>query len=107
MEYTYEQLSLMTAAQLREIGHSLNHPDLQGIAMMHKDKLLPLLCTVLGIDAHAHHRVVGIDKTKVKQEIRALKKEREAALAGKDAAKLREVREKIHHLKRVLRKSIV
>jgi hypothetical protein len=107
MEYTYEQLSLMTASQLREIGHSLGHPDLQGIATMHKDKLLPLLCSVLGIEAHAHHQAVGIDKTKIKQEIRILKKEREAALAGKDGAKLREVRGKIHHLKRLLRKSIV
>lgn len=107
MEYTYEKLSLMTAAQLREIAHSLNHPDLQGVAMMHKEKLLPLLCTILGIEAHVHHQVVGIDKTRVKQEIRALKKERAAALAGKESAKLREIREKIHRLKRVLRKSIV
>ncbi len=107
MEYTYEKLSAMTAAQLHEIGLALNHPDLHGIATMHKDKLLPLLCSVLGIEAHAHHHVVGIDKTKVKQEIRGLKRERDAALEGKDGAKVREIREKIHHLKRLLRKSIV
>ncbi|HLF14906.1 MAG TPA: hypothetical protein VI932_08480 [Bacteroidota bacterium] len=107
MDYTYEKLSAMTAVQLREIGHALNHPDLQGIATVHKDKLLPLLCSVLGIEAHAHHQVVGIDKTKVKQEIRALKRERDSALAGKDGAKVREIREKIHHLKRLLRKSTV
>ncbi len=107
MGYTYEQLSGMTAVQLREIGHARNHPDLPGIATMHKDKLLPLLCTVLGIEAHPHHVAAGIDKTKVKQEIRALKRERGAALEAKNGAKVREIREKIHHLKRLLRKSIV
>ena len=107
MDYTYEQLHAMTAAQLRELGHSLNHPDLKGIATLHKDKLIPLLCGVLGIEAHAHHEVVGVDKTKVKQEIRALKRERDQALAAKDTAKVREVREKVHRLKRLLRKSIV
>ena len=107
MEYTYEQLHKMTVNQLRDIGHSLNHPELHGIATMHKDKLLPQLCNVLGIEAHAHHEVVGIDKTKVKQEIRALKKERESALQNKDHVSLKEVREKIHKLKRVLRKYTV
>ena len=107
MAHTYDELSAMTVTRLREIGHALNHPDLQGIATMHKEKLLPLLCTVLGIEAHHHHRVLGVDKAKVKQEIRSLKKERESALAGKDSSKLHEVREKIHRLKRLLRKSIV
>jgi hypothetical protein len=107
MEYTYERLSGMTVARLREIGHALNHPDLAGIATMHKEKLLPLLCTVLGIEARAHHTVVGVDKTKVKQEIRVLKRERDAALEGKDMAKVRDIREQIHRLKRLLRKSMV
>lgn len=107
MEYTYEKLSAMTAIQLRELGHSLNHPDLQGIATLHKDKLIPLLCGVLGIEAHPSHQAVGIDKTKIKQEIRALKRERDAALGAKDLAKVRDLREKVHHLKHLLRKSIV
>jgi hypothetical protein len=106
MDYTYESLSAMTATQLREVGHSLNHPDLQGLATLHKDKILPLLCKVLGIEAHAHHQAVGIDKSKVKLDIRALKRERDAALAAKDTGKLRELREKLHELKRPLRKSI-
>jgi hypothetical protein len=49
MDYTYEKLSVMTAVQLRDLGHSLNHPDLEGIATIHKDKLLPMLCGALGI----------------------------------------------------------
>jgi hypothetical protein len=107
MDYTYDLLSAKTVTELREIGHSLNHPDLQGIAMMHKEKLLPLLCGVLGIEAHPSHRVVGVDKTKIKQEIRALKRQRDAALVAKDMGKVRELREKIHELKRILRRSIV
>lgn len=107
MEYTYEQLSHKTVAELRDIGHSLNNPDLKGIATLHKDKLLPILCRALGIDAHVHHQVVGIDKTTIKQEIRALKRERDAALLAKDLGKVRELREKVHHLKHQLRKSIV
>lgn len=107
MEHTYASLSAMTVAQLREIGHGLDHPDLQGIATMHKDKLLPILCRALGVEAHVHHEVVGIDKAKVKREIRDLKKERTAALEGKDGEKLREVRERIHRLKRLLRKATV
>jgi hypothetical protein len=107
MDYTYEKLSSMTAVQLRELGHSLNHPALQGIATLHKDKIIPLLCGALGIEAHPGHRVVGIDKAKIKQEIRALKRERDSALEAKDIAKVREVREKLHHFRHLLRKSIV
>jgi hypothetical protein len=107
MDYTYEKLSAMTAIQLRELGHSLNNPALQGIATLHKDKLIPLLCEVLGIEAHASHHAVGVDKAKIKLEIRALKKERDMALGSKDLEKVRDLREKVHHLKHLLRKSIV
>lgn len=106
MDYTYEQLSAMTVVQLREVGHALNNPELRGIATMHKDKLLPLLCSVMGIEVHHHHVRAGVDKAGIKQRIRALKKERDAALAAKDGARLKEVRAKIHDLKRTLRKSI-
>jgi protein-arginine kinase activator protein McsA len=106
MAHTYEELSKMTVVRLREIGHGLNHPDLAGIATLHKDKLLPLLCHVMGIEDHAHREIVGIDKSSIKRQIRALKKEREAAMGGKDRVKLAEVRERIHKLKRLLRKSM-
>ena len=107
MTHTYESLSALTAAQLRELGHTIDHPDMKGIATIHKDKLVLLICHALGIEAHTHHQVVGIDKSKVKQEIRALKHERDSALEAKDAARLHEVRDKLHDLKRLLRKSIV
>jgi hypothetical protein len=107
MAYTYEQLSKMTVAELRQIADGIEHEATKGHSTMHKEKLLPALCTALGIEAHAHHAIVGkIDKTKVKQEIRALKAERSAALQAHDGNKLHEVRWKIHRLKRLLRKSI-
>ncbi|MBI4811488.1 MAG: hypothetical protein HY800_08655 [Ignavibacteriales bacterium] len=107
MSYTYEQLSKMTVVQLRQIADGIDHEATKGHSTMHKEKLLPALCQALGIEAHAHHEAMGIDKTKIKMEIRALKKERDTALQNKDSQKLHEVRDKIHKLKRELRKHIV
>ena len=106
MTYTYEQLSKMTVIQLRQIADGIAHEEVKGHSTMHKDKLLPALCRALGVEAHAHHVTKGIDKTSIKQEIRALKKDRETALKNRDSDKLRDVRENIRRLKRVLRKSI-
>jgi hypothetical protein len=103
MSYTYEQLSKMTVAELRHIADGMENEDLKGHNTMHKDKLLPILCHVLGIEGHAHHEIKGVNKTKIKKEIRALKVERASALDTHNPAKLHEVREKIHHLKRLLR----
>jgi len=55
----------------------------------------------------AHHEAKGIDKSKIKLEIRALKKEREEALGSHNSEKLRDVRSKLHDLKKKLRKAIV
>ena len=106
MPYSYDQLSKMTVADLRKIADTMPNEELKGHSIMHKDKLLPLLCHALGIEAHAHHELKGINKSQVKMEIRALKKERDAALQNHDSTKLHEVREKIHHLKRRLRQFI-
>ena len=107
MSYTYEELSKMNVAELRKIADGIDHEATKGHSTMHKDKLLPALCLALGIEARAHHEVKGINKAKIKKEIRALKVERAAAMQNKDGVKLREVREKIHRLKRELRKHIV
>ena len=74
---------------------------------MHKEHLIPALCTALGIEAHHHHEVVGIDKGKIKAQIRALKVERNAALEAHDHAELKKVRRKIRGLKRKIRKATV
>ncbi|MBA4313644.1 MAG: hypothetical protein C0417_13550 [Chlorobiaceae bacterium] len=107
MSYTYEQLSKMTVVQLRQIADGIEHEETKGHSTMHKEKLLPALCHALGIEDHAHHVAVGINKTKIKMQIRALKKDRSAAMQSKDSQKLQDVREQIHKLKRELRKHIV
>lgn len=106
-EHTYEELHGMTVAQLREVAEGIDAEALHGYTTMHKEHLLPALCGVLGIEAHEHHEVVGIDKGVVKERIRTLKKERDAAEAAADSAELKRVRRKIRGLKRKLRKSIV
>ncbi len=108
MAYTYERLSKMNVAELRVIAERLQHEAVKGHSTMHKEKLIPALCTALGIDAHVHHHVVGaFDKGATKKEIRRLKTERDTALAAHDIARLREIRRSIHALKQDLRHHIV
>jgi len=107
MAYTYEQLHEMTVAQLREIAQGIEHDAVKGFSTMHKEKLLPALCNALGIETHAHHIAVGINKSEIKTQIRKLKVDREVALKGKNYEQLKDVRHKIKLLKRKLRKAIV
>ena len=97
--YTYEHLRHHTIEELRDIAHSLGPDALPGYTQMNKERLLPALCAVLGIDARVHHEVVGLDKLPIKAELRRLKAERNAALAAHDHAKLHDIRRHIHHLK--------
>ena len=109
-EYTYEQLHKMTVAELRDIAHGIEDERLQGHSQLHKEQLLPILCAVLGIEAHVHHEVVGIDKTAVKQQIRALKAQRDALIAAKTPEarqELRDVRRRMRRLNRKLRRAMV
>ncbi|HWP82781.1 MAG TPA: hypothetical protein VNN76_09010 [Bacteroidota bacterium] len=106
MTYTYDQLSKMTVSELREIAKSTEREEFKGVATMHKEKLLPLLCKALKIEI-PHHHVVGINKTEIKQKIRALKIQRDEAMQKKEREKLRAVRAQIHELKRELRKHMV
>ena len=107
MAYTFEQLSKMNVGDLRRIAEGVEHDAVKGFTTMHKEKLLPALCSALGIEAHIHHESKGVDKTKLKMEIRALKRDREAALQAHDSARLKEIRTKVKHLKRILRKAMV
>jgi DNA-binding IclR family transcriptional regulator len=106
MAYTYEQLSDMTVARLREIAQGIEHDAVKGFSTMHKEKLLPALCLALGIESHKHHTVVGINKGQIKLQIRAMKKKRDEALAKKDTKVYREAIGEIHHLKNKLRHAI-
>ncbi len=68
-EHTFEELHQMTVAQLKEIAKGIEHDALHGYATMHKDQLVPALCEALGIEAHAHHEVMGIDTSAIKARI--------------------------------------
>ncbi len=107
MSYTYEELNKMIVAQLREIAQNIDHEAVHGYSTMHKEKLVPAICHALGIDAHVHHTVVGINKPKIKSEIRQLKVKRDEAINKKDYQQLQEIRERIHKLKHTLRKHMI
>lgn len=107
MAYTYEELSKMTVIELRKIADGIEHDELKGHSTMHKDKLLPILCKVLGVDMKVHRRAMLSNKSQIKAEIRQLKVQRDQAIQTHDKKKLKEIREKIHRLKKILRKAVV
>ncbi|MEW6357344.1 MAG: hypothetical protein AB1696_13520 [Planctomycetota bacterium] len=107
MAHTYEELKKKTVEELREIAAGLQHEAVQGHTQMNKEHLLPALCTALGIDMHAHHEVKGVDKAKIKTQIKEAKQKRDEALSAKDHAKLKHIRRQIHSLKRRIRKATV
>lgn len=98
----YHDLHKTTVAKLREMAKA--YPEVEGTSGMHKEQLVDLLCEKMGIEK-PHKVAVGIDKTKVKQEIRTLKKVRDEALTNHDRAKLHEARKKIHKLRHTLHKA--
>lgn len=107
MAHTYEELKDMNVMHLRTIAEELGDAAPNGYKTLNKEHLLPALCKALGIEMHAHHEVVGVDKTAIKTRIRALKKERDAALASGNSGQARQFMRRIHHLKREIRKATV
>ena len=108
MPHTYERLKKKTVSQLRDLAEGLgDHDELHGFRTMHKEELLPHLCHVLGIEDHAHHEVIGIDKRAITDEIRILKEARDTALSAGSPAEYREAIKKIRKLKRTLRRAMV
>jgi len=107
MDHTYEDLKKKTVEELREIAAGLEHEAVQGHTQMNKEHLLPALCKALGIDTHAHHEVKGVNKGKIKTQIKELKGKRDEALAAKDPGKLKHIRRQIRSLKRQIRKAMV
>ncbi|NUO82254.1 hypothetical protein HUU05_19450 [candidate division KSB1 bacterium] len=107
MAYTYKELKSKTVAQLREIAATLSTEAVKGYTQLHKDQLLMALCAALGIDMHEHHEVQGLDKASLKLRIRALKQEREKALAAHDSKQLQAIRRRIKDYKKQIRKAMV
>ena len=104
---TFEELKGKTAAQLKEIAKGSGHEAVKGYTQMNKEHLLEAVCKALEIDMHVHHEVVGLDKSKIKLQIRQLKKDRDKALEAHDHAKLKTARHEIKLLKKKLRKATV
>jgi hypothetical protein len=107
MPYTFHDLKVKTVAELREIAAGIEHEAVKGHTQMHKDHLIQAICTALKIDMHEHHEVRGLEKSGIKAQIRALKKERDELLGTHDPKKLKLVRAKIAKLKHKLRKAMV
>jgi hypothetical protein len=107
MAHTYEELHKKTVDELREIAKGLGPDAVKGYSQLNKDHLLPALCKALGIEAHAHHEVKGLDKRKVKAQLRALKSKRGEALAARDHDLLRQLRRQRHRLNRKIRAATV
>jgi hypothetical protein len=105
-DYSYHQLKHTKVAELREIASKLS-PPVEGYSQLNKEQLVERICRQLHVDMHAHHEVKGLDKTPVKKELRDLKKSREAALAAHDHKTLKDLRRRIHALKRTIRKATV
>ena len=107
MAHTYEELKGKTVAELREIAAGIEHEAVKGYTQLNKDHLLPAICKALGIEFHAHHHVVGIDKTAIKTKIHSLQKKRDEILASKDHAQLKPILREIHNLKKRIRRATV
>jgi hypothetical protein len=107
MAFTYHDLKAMNIVQLREIAKDLKHEAVQGYTQLNKEHLLVALCTALNVPLHEHHDAAGIDKAAIKAKMRALKKNRVAALESGDHEKLKAVRRSIHGLNRQIKKHLV
>lgn len=107
MAHTYEEISQMTVAQLREVASGIEHEAVQGYTQLHKEQLIQAVCTALGLEARVHHEVVGLDKAKVKAQISALKTKRAAAIEAKNYDELKRVRRNIRRLKHKMRSATV
>ncbi len=107
MAYTFHELKEKTLVQLREMAAGIQHDALQGYSQLNKEHLLIALCKALNIDTHEHHKVVGIDKTTIKKQIRELKTKRDEALAAHDSAQLKAFRRRLHTLKRQIHRATV
>ena len=107
MSHSFEELKQKTVPELRAIAKEVEHDAVRGYSTMHKEQLLPALCEALGVEAHVHHEVVGIDKKKMKAEIRELKAKRDAAREAGDRQEFKKILRRIHRLKGDLRRHTV
>jgi cell division protein FtsX len=96
----------MTVVKLRE--EALQHEGLVGVHVMSKEELIAALAPRFGIDLDAITKAARVkfatDKTTLKQEIHALKGQRDVALAEHDRTTIKQARQQIKKHKRTLRR---
>ena len=107
MDYTFKELKHMTVAEMREIAKDLDHEAVKGYTQLNKDHLLEALCKALGIETHEHHEYKGVNKGKIKAQIKGLKKDRDSAIEKKEYAELKKIRNEIKKLKNKLKRAMV
>jgi DNA polymerase/3'-5' exonuclease PolX len=109
MAHTYEELHKKTVAELRDMAKDLDHEAVKGYTQMNKEHLLPAICEALGIkvEKHHHHEAAGIDKKKLKDELKELKAARQKAIEAGDGAELKAIRRKYHRLNHRIRAATV
>jgi hypothetical protein len=99
-------LQKMTVVKLRE--EALKHEGLTGVHVMSKEELLLALAPRFGIDLEAARKAARTkfaeDKTSLKQQIRALKGQRDAAIVEHDSTSVHQARRQIKKRKRILRR---
>lgn len=96
-----KELRKMTVTKLRERAKQVT--DLQGVIGMEKEALIEAIAKAEGIAYEAQPKDVTTIGS-IKQEIRALKKQKEELLASsKDAPTVKRIRRKIKKLKRLTR----
>ena len=99
-------LQRMTVVKLREEG--LKHSSIAGVYAMDKAQLIKALAEVYGIDVEAATKAAreqfAADKSGLKQAIRTLKGQRDAALVAHDATQVKQLRLNIKKRKRMLRR---
>jgi Rho termination factor, N-terminal domain. len=105
--HTFEELKKKTVAELREIAAGIGHEAVKGYSQLNKEHLLAAMCKAMGIDMHAHRTVVADNKADIKGKIKLLKAKRDEAVAKKDYKGLKQVRRRIHFMKRELHKAAV
>ena len=99
---TFHELQKIRVVELRQMAAKYG---VEGTSAWKKPQLIDYLAGKLGIDRHAHGPL-GIDKVATKQQLHALKAERDAALKAHDAKLLKQLRRKMHRLKRQINKAL-
>ncbi len=100
----FKDLEKMTVTKLREEAGKFE--DVQGVSGMKKDQLIDILCQKLDVQRPVK-KVVGVDKSVLKERMRALKVKREQAASEHDHEALKDIRRRIKVYRRSIRRHIV